>query len=323
MIDLVFVVLPETLLLDLAGPAEVFRIANQQLLRRGRRPAFRLRHVGPETQASSSVGATIAALEPLPAAFDTESWVVLLGQPSGCESALMRPLPGHWTTTRRWLAEVVAPRLGSGVELMTVCAGALLAADAGLLAGRRCTTHHEMLSELQQLAPSAQVLANRLFVADGPVASSAGVTAGIDLALHAVARICGEAVAAAVAQTLVVFHRRGSEDPQHSPLLAGREHLHPALHRVQDAVLDDPAADWPLARLAAIAHVSPRHLARLFAEHVGSSPREWIEALRVALAERALREGRATKQAVADAGLGGTRQWRRIRARRRPAETPV
>ncbi|WP_440131001.1 helix-turn-helix domain-containing protein [Rubrivivax gelatinosus] len=69
-------------------------------------------------------------------------------------------------------------------------------------------------------------------------------------------------------------------------------------------------------------HVSPRHLARLFAEHVGSSPRAWIEDLRVALAERALREGRATKQAVAEAGLGGPRQWRRLRARRRPAETP-
>lgn len=316
MIDIVFVVLPDTLLLDLAGPAEVLRLANQQLQRRGRPPAFRLRHVGPEPQAASSVGATITALEPLPASFDRETWVVLLGQPSGNESALQQPLPAHWAATRRWLAEAVAPRLGAGVELLTVCAGALLAADAGLLAGRRCTTHHEMLGELQRLAPSAQVLANRLFVTDGPVATSAGVTAGIDLALHAVARVCGEAVAAAVAQTMVVFHRRGSEDPQHSALLAGREHLHPALHRVQDAVLDDPAADWPLEKLAALAHVSPRHLARLFAEHVGSSPRAWIEDLRVALAERALREGRATKQAVAEAGLGGTRQWRRVRARR-------
>lgn len=322
MIDLVFVVLPETLLLDLAGPAEVFRLANQQLARRGRPPAFRLRHVGPEPQAASSVGATIAGLEPLPAAFERESWVLLLGQPSGCESALQQPLAAHWAATRRWLAEAVAPRLGHGVELLTVCAGALLAADAGLLAGRRCTTHHEMLGDLQRLAPTAQVLTNRLFVADGPVATSAGVTAGIDLALHAVARVCGEAVAAAVAQTMVVFHRRGSEDPQRSALLAGREHLHPALHRVQDAVLDDPAAEWPLDKLAAIAHVSPRHLARLFAEHVGSSPRAWIEDLRVALAERALREGRATKQAVAEAGLGGPRQWRRLRARRRPAETP-
>ncbi|MCD0418625.1 helix-turn-helix domain-containing protein [Rubrivivax sp. JA1024] len=316
MIDIVFVVLPDTLLLDLAGPAEVLRLANQQLQRRGRPPAFRLRHVGPEPQAASSVGATITALEPLPASFDHETWVVLLGQPSGNESALQQPLPAHWAATRRWLAEAVAPRLGAGVELLTVCAGALLAADAGLLAGRRCTTHHEMLGELQRLAPTAQVLANRLFVADGPVATSAGVTAGIDLALHAVGRVCGEAVAAAVAQTMVVFHRRGSEDPQHSALLAGREHLHPALHRVQDAVLDDPAAHWPLEKLAALAHVSPRHLARLFAEHVGSSPRAWIEDLRVALAERALREGRATKQAVAEAGLGGTRQWRRVRARR-------
>lgn len=317
MIDVVFVVLPDTLLLDLAGPAEVFRLANQQLARRGRPAAFGLRHAAPQPQAMTSVGVTLAGLEPLPTGFDRETWVVLLGQPSGCESPLRRPLPRAWTQARNWLARSVGPRLGEGVRLLTVCAGALLAADAGLLGGRRCTTHHEKLDELRALAPAAQVLDNRVFVVDGPVATSAGITAGIDLALHLVAATCGDAVAAAVAQTMVVFARRGAEAPERSPLLAGRDHLHPALHRVQDAVAEDPAGDWSLPAMAAVAHVTPRHLSRLFRRHVGRSPREYVEGVRVAIAEQALRSGRPLKQAVATAGIGGDRQWRRLRARRR------
>jgi len=321
MIEVLFVVLPDTLLLDLAGPAETFRLANQQLARRGQAPAFRLRHVGPRAQAGSSVGLALAGIEPLPAEFAQSSWVVLLGQPSGRESALQRPLPRAWTETRRWLAERVAPRLGDGVQLLTVCAGALLAADAGLLAGRECTTHHEMLERLRGLAPAARVRANRVFVIDGPVASSAGITAGIDLALHLVAQACGDAIAAAVAQTLVVFQRRGPDDPELSPLLAGRNHLHPAVHRVQDAVCGRPAADWSLPALAAVAHVTPRHLSRLFRQHVGRSPRDYVQGVRVAVAERALRDGEPAKRAIAAAGIGGDRQWRRLRARRDGAPT--
>jgi transcriptional regulator GlxA family with amidase domain len=314
-IDVLFVILPETLLLDLAGPAEAFRIANQRLRRRGHAPAFRLRIVGPQAQCATSIGAALAAVEPLPEALDGPSWVVLLGQPSGNESALATPLPRAWTRTRRWLAQVVQPRLQEDARLVTVCAGALLAADAGLLAGRRCTTHHEMLADLQRLAPSALVLGNRVFVEDGPVVSSAGITAGIDMALHLIAQTCGDAVAAAVAQTMVIYLRRGSDDPQLSPLLAGRNHLHAAVHRVQNAVGDDPARAWPLEAMAAVAHVTPRHLTRLFAAHVGRTPREYVEGIRVAQASRAIDAGAAPKQAFSAAGFGGDRQWRRARQR--------
>ena len=91
---------------------------------------------------------------------------------------------------------------------MAVCSGKLLAARAGLVDRRKCTTHHELLAVLRANAPSAQVIDNRVFVMDGPVASSAGVTAGIDLALHLIAEECGEALAAAVAEDLVVYFRR-------------------------------------------------------------------------------------------------------------------
>lgn len=323
MIEVCFVVLPGTLLLDLAGMAEAFRLANQRLAQRGQPAAYRLRYLGPQPQAASSVGVLVTALEPLPAELPPGASVVLLGQPSGCEAPLMRPLPREWTDTRRWLARVLAPRLASGAaELITICAGTLQAADAGLLAGRRCTTHHESLDDLRRLAPQALVVANRVFVQDGPVASSAGITAGIDLALHRVARDCGDALAAAVAQVMVVYARRGPHDPELSPLRGGRDHLHPAVHRVQDAVCERPAEDWPLERLAAVAHVTPRHLSRLFREHVGRSPREYVAGVRLALAERAVAAGQAPKQAIAAAGIGGSRQWRRLRARQRGDQGP-
>ena len=315
MIDVLFVVLPSTLLLDIAGPAEAFRVANQHLRRSGRAEAFRLRYAGPLPEVASSVGLALARLEPLPEALPTPTWVVLLGRPG--------EVSGHercWFQARDWLARRVAPLLEAdppAARLLTVCAGALLAADAGLVGRRRVTTHHEMLEDLARLAPAAVVQGHRLFVEDGPLVSSAGITAGIDLALHLITQTCGAAVGAAVAQVMVAFTRRGLQDPQRSPLLDHRDHLHPAVHRVQDAVCANPAGPWPAERLAQEAHVTPRHLARLFREHAGLSPRQYVEQVRAALARHAMERGMGTPQAVALTGLGSRRRLRHALARSR------
>jgi transcriptional regulator GlxA family with amidase domain len=337
MIDLLFVVLPDTLLLDLAGPAEAFRLTNQWLQRRGRAPAFRLRFVAPEPEVATSVGATLARLEPLPAALQGPTWVVVMGLPGNDAQALARlQRPSRpWLAVRDWLGQVVAPRMGEQLPaahdrsgspatgpgaapcagLLTICSGALLAADAGLLAGRRCTTHHDLLQAVSSRAAGAQVSAHRVFVVDGPVASSAGITAGIDLALHLVARECGEGVAAAIARDMVVYLRRGPDDPQLSPLLAFRNHLHPAVHRVQDAVCERPGEDWSAEAMARVAHVTPRHLGRLFKAQTGLSPREYVERVRFGLTQSALAHGATVDAASERAGFSSARQWRRARAR--------
>lgn len=319
-VQVLFVVLPDSLLLDLAGPAEAFRLANQVLAKRGQPPAFAQHFVGPQASIDSSVGLTLTALSPLPEQLIPATWVVLLGRPGDARQVVHHPQA--WWGTRQWLGRVVAPALaapGGQHRLLTVCSGALLAADAGLLAGRCVTTHHELLDDLARLAPGAQVLANRVFVEDGPLLSSAGITAGIDLALHLIAQTLGEGVASAVAQVMVVFHRRGRDDPERSPLLAGRRHLHPGVHAVQNAVLETPGEDWSLARLAALAHVTPRHLARLFQEHAGLSPREHVEQVRLTLAREARHAGLSIQQGVALAGFSSERQWRRAQARQRAA----
>jgi transcriptional regulator GlxA family with amidase domain len=322
-IEILFLVLPETLLLDLVGPAEAFRLANQQLAARGKPPAFRLRYVSAQPQVSTSIGLQLSQLEPLPDALPAGAWIVLLGRP-GLKDSLPTLQRNGWMGARHWLAKVVAPALAqatpAGVRphrLLTVCVGTLLAADAGLLGRRQVTTHHEHLDTLAALAPHAQVCANRVFVVDGPVWSSAGITAGIDLALHCVGDVCGDAVAAAVAEVMVVFQRRGADDPQRSPLLDGRNHLHPAVHRVQNAVCEHPGRDWDVPALAAVAHVTPRHLARLFKDHAGISPRDYVEHIRSGLAEQAIARGLPTSQAVQIAGFGTDRQFRRARARLR------
>ncbi|WP_284615771.1 GlxA family transcriptional regulator [Aquabacterium humicola] len=319
-IDVLFVVLPDTLLLDLAGPAEAFRLANQVLQRRGRPAAFRLRYVGPQAEVPSSVGLSLAGIEPLPDTFDAPTWVVLLGRPGEAAQVVRRQRP--WLSVRDWLGRVLPPLLdapGTPHRLLTVCVGALLAADAGLLGTRRCTTHHELLDALIALAPRAQVLANRLWVEDGPLLTSAGITAGIDLALHCIAQHVGDALAATVAQVMVAPGRRGSLDPQRSPLLQFRDHLHPALHRVQESVCARPGDHWSAEALSAIAHVTPRQLARLFRQHTGLTPRDYVEHVRSTLAQQALDRGARTSQAVDLAGFRSDRQWRRARQRQQRA----
>lgn len=313
-IDVLFVVLPQTLLLDVAGPAEAFRLANQVVAARGGgRMPFRLRFAGPQVAAETSVGLTVAGLAPLPLRLERPTWIIVPGQPLGLPDG---QAPA-WREAAGWLGRVAASALAGNPRhrLVTICAGAMLAAEAGLLAGRRCTTHHELLDALGRIAPAAEVVANRVFVEDGQVASSAGITAGIDLALHLIAAHAGDAVAARVAQAMVVYLRRTPQDAELSPMLAHRNHLHPAVHRVQDAVCADPARSWQAGDMARTGHVTPRHLHRLFTQHAGVTPLEYVQRIRVERARQALVRGMGVGQAAEVAGFGSDlalrRAWRR------------
>jgi transcriptional regulator GlxA family with amidase domain len=300
-----FLLLPHSLLLDWAGPAEALRIANQLRAAAGELPAFDLRFIGPWADVPTSVGLHVHGIEPLPAQLPAGAMLVLVGMPG---PRLDLRAPGVREAID-WLGRL---RPGAdGPRLVTICAGALLAAHAGLLHGRRVTTHHHHLDELREMAPGSQVVDNRVFVLDGDLASSAGITTGIDLALHLVAQQCGAPLASRVAQTMVVALRRGPQDPELSPFLAHRNHMHPALHRVQDAVSAEPQQDWNLARMAAAGHTSTRHLTRLFVEHAGVPPLDYLRRIRLAVARAALQSGRNVTQAAELAGFSSDTQLRR------------
>jgi transcriptional regulator GlxA family with amidase domain len=211
-----------------------------------------------------------------------------------------------------WLASgVTTPAL-----LVCVCAGSVIAGKAGLLAGRECTTHHEHLEELRRVEPRARVLDNRIFVEDGSVLTSAGVTAGLDLALHVISRQLGPRVAADVARDLVVYLRRAGADPALSPWVLHRNHVHPAVHRVQDAVTRDPTAAWTSRELSSVACTSPRNLARLFAEHARCSPLDYVQLIRFAFAKELVTQSRLDLERVAaKAGFRSAQHLRRVWAR--------
>jgi len=311
MVNVYFVLLPGSLILDWAGPAEALRIANQALVAKGLRPRFALHFVSPLPSTPSSVGAVLSGLQALPALGRTPddaaaSWVVLVGEPSAGD---LRVDSDPSRAVQHWLRAL--PLATGRLELVTICAGAVLAAHAGLLAGRRATTHHQHLEELRRIEPRCDVVANRVFVDDGPVFSSAGVTTGIDLILYRISAECGPALAAQVAQTMVVALRRGPNDPELSPFLAYRTHMHPALHRVQDAVSQTPESGWTVPAMAGVAHTSPRHLTRLFLEHAGIAPLQYLRRIRLAVAQTALQSGRNVTQAAEMAGFSSDTQLRR------------
>ncbi|HET7603162.1 MAG TPA: helix-turn-helix domain-containing protein [Gemmatimonadales bacterium] len=314
LIDVLFVIAPHSLLLDIAGPAEAFRLANQHRGRQGLPPRFRLRFAAPSVTQATSVGLSIAGLEPLPDELATPTWVVVAGQPT---EHLDRVLPAA-SAVARWLGWHLGAALRDSTSenrLVTVCSGTLLAARAGLLGGRHCTTHHELLPALRALAPDARVLENKVFVMDGRLASSAGITVGIDVALQLIGEECGEALAARVAEDMVVYMRRSDRDPEQSPLQLHRGHLHPAVHRVQDAMVNDPARDWSMAALARVGHATERHLHRLFLEHAGMSPLQYLRAIRLERARQALEHGANVTRAAAVAGFRSDLQMRRAWSR--------
>jgi transcriptional regulator GlxA family with amidase domain len=304
----VYVVLPpRTLLLDVAGPIEVLRRAN--LIQGAVR--FDVRYVAPTRSLRTSIGLPLSGLEALPKQLPPAAMIVIGGNAdtlidgSGAESGD----PEHETKIVNWLRATIRP----GHRLVTICSGALLAARAGLLDGYTCTTHYLSCAELAELAPQARVLENRLYVEDGERLSSAGITAGIDLMLHVVAQTIDHACALAVARYLVVYLRRSGNDPQLSPWLEGRNHMHPSVHRVQDAIAGDPARPWPARRLAQIAGTSPRHLSRLFHEHVGMHLADYRNRLRAALARELISQTRLDIERVAErAGFASARQFRRV-----------
>lgn len=302
MCDVWFVMLPGVLALDMAGPAETFAQAQE---------TFRLHYIGPQAEVATSLGLTMGNIAPLPETLPEGSLLVL---PGVSDSSQLFDTP-QARQVRNWLMRLQPLLHRQAITLMCVCSGAMLAAKAGLLNGVQCTTHHNVIARLQALEPAALVKENRIFIEDRGIWTSAGITSGIDLALHIINRLCGPARALAVAREMVVWFRRSGDDPQLSPWLRYRNHLHPAVHRAQDALTAEPQKAWQLAEIAAQAHVSARHLTRLFQQHLGISVRDYLEQLRLVIAEQALLQGQGAEQAALAAGFSSPRQLHRARAR--------
>ena len=292
------VLTPNVLMLDYAGPAEALRMA------RDMGAPIALHACGPQGDIPTSLNTGLTGLEALPSALPERSLVLVVGNSNEAVDYATDAARAvvHWLQA-----------LPPGIRLASICSGALLLAQAGCLDGRHCTTHHTLIADLQALAPRAQVVSDRIFVDDGEVLTSAGITTGIDLALYLIEQEAGAELAARVARRLVMYQRRGTHDPQVSPWLAHRNHMHPAVHRAQDAVAREPQRNWTLAELADVACVSPRHLTRLFAQHAGISVVVYQQQLRIARAKQLLAQHGWPVERVAEAcGFASARDLRRV-----------
>ncbi|MCK8678051.1 GlxA family transcriptional regulator [Streptomyces lichenis] len=191
-------------------------------------------------------------------------------------------------------------------RLMAVCTGSLLLAAAGLLDGRRATTHWAFCDRLSRLRPAVEVDPDPIFVRDGPVATSAGVTAGIDLALALVEEDHGRETALAIARHLVVFLRRPGNQAQFSAQLAAQTARREPLRELQQFITEHPAADLSVEALAARARLSPRHFARAFRAETGTTPGRYVDRVRLEHARRLLEDTTDGVQEVARAAGYGT-----------------
>lgn len=271
---IVIVVFPGVEPLDVAGPAAVFARA------RGLCPD------APETIFASPEGGTVLADGGLAFA-DTVALASLTGPfdliliAGGSEQGLIAAVRGG---IGDWLRQTAphARRVGS------VCGGAFVLGRAGLLAARRATTHWSATARLQALYPDAIVEPDAIFTIDGPVCTSAGVTAGIDLALALVEADHGAQVAASIARQLVVFLRRPGGQSQFSEALRAQAKGGSLLAAALDEIQSHPERDLCVARLAALCAMSPRTFTRRFAQEIGTPPAAFVAAARLDHAKRLL-----------------------------------
>jgi transcriptional regulator GlxA family with amidase domain len=203
--------------------------------------------------------------------------------------------------------------LAAGSErVVSVCTGAFLLAEAGLLAGRRATTHWAYCATLAQRFPDVEVDPEPIYVRDGPVATSAGVTAGIDLALALVEEDLGRDVALHVARHLVMFLRRPAGQAQFSAQLAAQLAERQPLREVQQWIAEHPEADLSVEELARRASLSPRQFARAFAAEAGQTPGRYVDGVRLEAARRRLEDSDDAVESVArSCGYGTPEAMRR------------
>lgn len=265
---IVFLVLPHVHLMDLAGPDQVFLEAigygaeltieycttSDALATSGRLPLGHLPHYSRVRFAKGDYlivpGAELAYLETR----EFERQLELF----------------------RWLREART----QGAILCSVCSGSFVLARAGLLDGKQCTTHWKRTTELGKQYPRARVVENVLFTEDAGIFTSAGIASGIDLALHLVERMYGDAFAHKVARELVIYKRRAGGDAQESVFLSYRNHIHAGIHRVQDWLQEHLDKKTTLGDLAELANMSERTLTRIFRKETGLTVKQYQTLLR-------------------------------------------
>ena len=289
-----FLVFPQFQILDAAGPIAAFEIAE-----RYRPGAYTLRPVAVTSGPVASSSGICLHASSLGRVDAVDTLIVAGGEGTRAAAVCDR--------TRKFVS-------GCGERsrrVASVCSGTFVLAAAGLLDGRRATTHWSVTVEFSRRFPNVRLEADRIYVRDGRIWSSAGITAGIDLALALIGEDLGEDIARRTAQQLVVYHRRPGGQSQFSPLLQ-MERTDGRFGELWDHVMTHLGDRLSVAELARLSCMSPRNFSRVFTEEVGIAPAKAVERLRVDTARAALESGGHSIQHLAAAcGFGSPERMRR------------
>jgi len=302
--EVAILVYPGVQSLDVAGPLEVFSGASRLIEQEGRAaPRYELRLLAAEPgPLRSSSGLTITpdgVIGSVSTGIDT---LIVAG---GAGRSGLEEDPA----ILQWLRETAA----GARRIASVCTGAFLLAAAGLLDGRRATTHWAHAAALERRYPRVLVEADPIYLRDGPVWTSAGVTAGMDLALAMVEEDLDRELALTIARHLVLFLRRPGNQSQFSATMRAQHPAREPLRELQRLIVEDVAGEHSVEALAARAHMSPRHLARTFRAETGVTPARYVERVRLEAARRRLEETLEPIAQVADAcGFGTAETMRRV-----------
>lgn len=297
--------------LDAVGPFEVFAAANQVAQAQGRSKAYEPLLIAPgKGLVKGHSGLAIAPHQTLGYVASPRSPALhTLMVAGGSGARRMAAQPAIQNAIRKAAAK--AQRIAS------VCTGAFVLAHAGLLNGKRATTHWQRCALLASQFPDIQVETAPIYVRDGKTWTSAGVTAGIDLSLALVEEDLGSEIAQHVARQLVVFIRRSGGQSQFSPLLVAGPSTTDTLRELLAEVNEHPERDWGVPELARKVHMSVRNFGRVFRVETGTSPADYVERVRVETARRLLEATECTVEQVADeSGFGTPESLRRAFVRR-------
>lgn len=301
MLKIAFIVPPHVELLDLAGPAQVFTEAKAH----GLDAAIEFYSYHDRINSTSGVG--FGEIKNYKEAnLNAGDFVFVPGTDHEyLQSTQFRTERDFFT----WLAQCA----DKNINTCSICTGAFFLGEAGLLDGRECTTHWRRTDELKTRFPKAKVLADILYVKSENIYTSAGISAGIDLALSILEDLKGPNFVHKVARGLVVYHRRDPTHSQKSIYLDFRNHLNPKIHEVQDYLVNNLEKENSIETLAEMVAMSPRNLSRVFKESTGLTIVEYLTELRRETAKTLLNNPDYTIDYIASqCGFKSARQLQRI-----------
>jgi transcriptional regulator GlxA family with amidase domain len=291
-------------IIDLTGPLDVFALSNEGFKRAGfsQEPLYPIRMFAKQAElVTTSCGLQINATCAYGELRDDIDTLVVPGSPD-IDAVLADPALRDW----------ILAMSGQVRRVVSVCTGAFMLAWAGLLDGRRATTHWAYCERLAADYPAVTVEADRIFLQDGPVFTSGGITSGIDLALALVEEDWGRDHALAIARMMVMFLKRPGGQSQFSGYLVCEAASHPSLRKLMAWIMENPAEDLSVQSLAERMAMSPRHFARVFQEESGMTPAKFVEKARIDAARQHLGDGAIrVETAAAVSGFGDPERMRR------------